>query len=706
MESRIAAVTVYRQGARVSRVCELDGAGDREIRISGLPLCLDDGSLRARVEALEEGAPPPIASDVRVALELGVSDPRLAPADDENLAAAADEVKRLGLACGQLEDDLRALAQLTLGPRPKRARGVEPAPSPTAARLALIELRSARSSALVAELGVKRAELRRAERRLAELADRDRRGSSARQLREHELRKVAVISLVAPEGAARRARVWIEYLVPGARWAPAYTLRFDEALEEVALTMRALVAQKSGEDWSAVAITLSTAAPQTFTDLPELASKRIGRAQSPPAKRGFRAPPRGVDELYDDYQRAARRAPAPPPAVIAAPEPKTDIAAGFDAPADEPTRAGGFQPQAMAPGLAMPVAPAGYGLPKSSGLLSGLFGGGGAAPASVSAPEQARLGPDSRRKADEDALAPAPPEALDLADYGALRMPPATAASRGTLAITSRQELYLELYLGVAAISTVDVSGALGAAQERAQAIDQARLPARHRLAWSDSYDYAYTAQTPLDVPSDGEFHNVAVVAAEAAARVVHVVVPREATEVFRVARIDNPLDAPLLAGPADIYVGSSYLATSDVRFTAKRGRMKVGLGVDQGVKVARNARFREESAGLMGGTLILRHELEVELANHSGGDIELEVRERLPVVREHEDEIKVEVGEVAPAWEPYEPEPRQDGEAPLRGGYRWRLTLADGASRKLAAAYAVRIAAKHELVGGNRREA
>jgi hypothetical protein len=715
MESRIEAVTVYRQGARVARACELDLDGPREVRIGGLPLCLDDASLTARVEALDEGAPA-VATEVRVALDLGDA---VARADDDSLEAAADEVERLRLACAQLEDDLRSLSLLSLAERPKRGRGEAPQASPTRARLALVELRAARAQALGAELTARRVELRRAERRHAELADRDRRSSSARQARSHELRKVAVVTLEVPEGAARRARVWLEYLVPGARWAPAYTLRFDEGLGKVALAMRALVAQKSGEDWSAVRVTLSTAAPQVFTDLPELTSKRIGRAQPPPPKRGFRAPPRGAEELYEDYARGLRREP-PPPQPRSEAELMPALADGVYDDHDAPADVGGLEqrlqkerPAAHAPpppGAAMPLpaqAMPTFAMPmtksRGGGMLSGLFsGGGGYAPASVE-PEMARN--LVQAGLDEGGGAPLAPETIDLADYGRLRMPPPHAATRGKLTALSRQEIYLELFVGVRAVTTVEIGAELDTARQRAEAIDEGRLPARHRIAWSDAYDYAYAAETPLDVPSDGEFHNVPVVAAEASSRVLHVVAPREALEVFRVARIDNPLDAPLLAGPADIYVGASYLATSDVRFTAKRGRMRVGLGVDQGVKVARNARFREESAGLMGGTLILRHDIEVDLANHSGAEIELEVRERLPTLREGEDEIKVELGEVAPPWEPFEPEARQDGEAPLRGGHRWKVALADGASRKLSAAYAVRIASKHELVGGNRRE-
>jgi hypothetical protein len=59
----------------------------------------------------------------------------------------------------------------------------------------------------------------------------------------------------------------------------------------------------------------------------------------------------------------------------------------------------------------------------------------------------------------------------------------------------------------------------------------------------------------------------------------------------------------------------------------------------------------------------------------------------------------------VEPDWEPFEPFPSDAGVEPLRGGYCWRLSLERGQKKSLRAAYAVKIAAKHELIGGNRRE-
>ena len=61
-------------------------------------------------------------------------------------------------------------------------------------------------------------------------------------------------------------------------------------------------------------------------------------------------------------------------------------------------------------------------------------------------------------------------------------------------------------------------------------------------------------------------------------------------------------------------------------------------------------------------------------------------------------------LGKVEPAWERWAPDvgPRDER---LRGGYRWKLALQAGAKKLVKASYEIKIAGKHELVGGNRRE-
>ncbi|HEY8143085.1 MAG TPA: DUF4139 domain-containing protein [Kofleriaceae bacterium] len=759
LASRIESVTVYRRGARVVRVADVTpGALPPQVRIGGLPLGLRDSTVRARVEPVEGNGAVPVAFDLRVALEVPQPDDALPPADDAELEAARLEVTRRERLVGQIEKELARLERLAVVGRPKGEKGQRPPASPVAARRALLTFRVERERALRGELRSARDEVDKAERRRAALEDRERRASRARQAREHELRKAVIVSLRGAEGGGSRSRLVLEYLVPGACWAPVYTVKLDDGMTGAALAARAVVAQNTGEDWAAVAMTLSTAEATAWTELPELASVRIGRAQPHVAKLGWRPPPSGVDELYRDWDRAfAGRISVTGAATVTAmtttpvmtrrPEPAPPAEEEQDEFEETETlvdRRVSMPPPPPAP-QSMPLSPPGYGGAPEGAAMQTLRV---ARPASRSAPgpvaaaaagaamvfaapvaaakalakKRERSEAPARASHDTDAMtgmfdmekeaAPEPEEAGgelrvgdELLRYGELRMPAASAARRGHLVPAERSAIYLELLVEQRVHVRFDVMGAVERARQRAAQV-ASRVPPGCQLAWSEAFDYAYPAAARVDVPSDGDFHSIPLADRRTGCEPRYVVVPRESTDVFRTASVENPLEAPLLPGPIDVYLRGDFLLTSRLELTAPRGRFTLGLGVEQAIKVARNTRYREETAGLMGGALLLHHDISVEIRNNLPRAAPIEVRERLPVTVENDDDVELKLGQVSPAWEEWKQDKDSPGEAELKGGRRWRVTVPAGGKQELRADYEVKISAKHELVGGNRREA
>jgi hypothetical protein len=135
----------------------------------------------------------------------------------------------------------------------------------------------------------------------------------------------------------------------------------------------------------------------------------------------------------------------------------------------------------------------------------------------------------------------------------------------------------------------------------------------------------------------------------------------------------------------------------------AARGEITLGLGVEQSIKVARNARFKEvrEGEGVV-AMVELVHDIDIDIVNHLGRAIEIEVRERVPVAGQNA-EVQVNERDVTPAWEPWDQQER--GEV-IKGGRRWRVTVDGGGSTALRARYALRLFSNAEVQGGNRREA
>lgn len=721
LSSKISAVTVYRSGARVTRSVDITGktgSAGGLLRVDGLPLSMDDSSVATRVTESKNNSL--IVTDYRIVLDIP-DDTKSSSAPSTELHALRRKVRQLAARLKYLQAELEVSIQVPSRPTPEP--GQPPLASPLEARLALMGFANSQRDSLSGELFSTQEKLEETQEELSLLEARERESSSAGS-NEEEVRKSL---LLTTHGQASESSILnVEYFVPGACWVPSYSVRFSPDLSGADLAMRAMVVQRSGENWSDTALTLSTAASQEWHELPELQSKRIGRRQNPKPARAWKAPPTGAEELYRDYDSTFGRAlpggagqsaepelfasigasaPEPVPMPIMAMD-KAELEESYDDFDDEDTAAGEYGANALSRMVASPaMAPpaAAYAAPMKSGARKSMkkksapmrqeeltkeisFGGGGGFP-------------------DEDApaiLAATVGIDVELLAYARLRMASADSFGRGALELKSLSAVYSESVEGTT-FSKSDIASRL--AQEVYKTRDIAEVPTGHTLPWSTDYDYAFTSQSRVDLASDGQFHSIPVVSNSTKSNPRHVVVPRESTDVFRTVEVQNPFAGPLLAGPIDVYWDDAFLLTSHVDFTAPRGKVSLGLGVDQDVRVARNTHFREDTVGLMGGGLALNHKIVIDVANNTGHSIELEVRERVPNAAGDEDDIKVELKSVQPPWLDWEPLGEDAGDEVLRGGHRWELRVEAGQKQSLSASYEIKLPSKYEIRGGNRRE-
>ena len=223
---------------------------------------------------------------------------------------------------------------------------------------------------------------------------------------------------------------------------------------------------------------------------------------------------------------------------------------------------------------------------------------------------------------------------------------------------------------------------------------------ARDPLETRGKFDHRYDAEGKADVPSSGLPHRVTIGSAEGEARPRFVAVPREAAEVYREAEIPNPFAAPLHSGPVEVFVDGALLATSSVDFVDRGGLLRLGLGVEERLRVARNARVEEGSAGLLGGSTTVDHHVTIDVASSLGHPVEIEVIDRIPVTSDKDIEVKLVSS--TPVAAKLLPGDRDD---PVRGGLSWKIKVSPGEKQRIEIHYRVTLPAKNELVGGNRRE-
>jgi len=106
------------------------------------------------------------------------------------------------------------------------------------------------------------------------------------------------------------ARLELTYQLPGASWRPLYDARLDTVSGETQLVQIGEVRQGTGEDWTDVALTLSTARPSVSARLPELDSCVIDFAY-PQLYDGKRKRDKGEAELSllrDSLQQSMKTA--------------------------------------------------------------------------------------------------------------------------------------------------------------------------------------------------------------------------------------------------------------------------------------------------------------------------------------------------------------------------------------------------------------
>lgn len=671
-------VVVHSSGAVCTRSARLDlpgpppGGGTATVRVTGLPPTLHEDSLRGRVVSGPSGLR---VTDIRVeygaTLRRGDELPRLRL----DLEDAEDRESRLRDRRDRLAAEVAQVAALRAEP-PLPRRGDPPRWAPVESILALAGFVDSRLAVLHRRLRAVEEELEQADHASDVLRHRLAEASNATSTSRAAPSATALVTFAHPEQESdapaqpEPVELELEYHVPGATWAPVYQLRLDGRSGAGTLVLRACVAQRAGEDWSGVRLGLSTADLLRRADLPELRSLRIGRRQEEPAHLSWREPPAGLDDLFAGYDAAAavpvtRGLPVPPPPMaVSAPSPMP--AGGYGAAADLAAPAPARAPVTRSRSAAVPHAAFAPAAPGGPALESDGFG----------------AAPDVRPPA-----APAAPGA-DLLDYARLTLAgPDAPEGRGTLRPASRAAHPV-------AAEYQRRAAAVGRLARPAHAVDVRRS--------AGSFDYRFDTAAPVDVAADGRWHTVPVSEVQVSTEFEYVCVPAVDPAVFGTVLVTNTSGHALLAGPVDVMVDGDFVLTAPLPTLAPGQRQAVGVGVAESVRVARRAHMRESTAGLRGGTTVLDHTVEIDVANRLPYPVVVQVRERVPVSADKD--VRIEEHKASPPWTAAERPVDGQEDDYVRGVRSWRVPLEPGSTATLNGGYAIRLPAGKAVVGGNRR--
>jgi uncharacterized protein (TIGR02231 family) len=303
--SAVDAVTVYPDGASVTRIIAVDlPAGDNTLVARDFPLGLDASSLRVEGEAATrivigaiDARPPRAAPPVNL------------PEIDKRIEALKDE--RVNL------DGAIAAANAR---RKFAERFAEASPAGLGEKgeaRPIAEWRTA-FAAVSEEVAAADAAIREAERKQRDI---DREIARLEQDRATKPPSKLEVRIDLAATAPAHATLKVTYAVRHARWTPLYDARLDTGTKDrkpaLELIRRADITQTTGEDWSNIALAVSTVRMARGGSAPDLNSLIV---QYPPAQ-----PPRPMGLAQESYRRAM-------PAPAAAPAPADEV---MDKKADE-----------------------------------------------------------------------------------------------------------------------------------------------------------------------------------------------------------------------------------------------------------------------------------------------------------------------------------------------------------------------------------
>ena len=267
--SAIDAVTVYPDAAVVTRVANVDlPEGDSVVAFKDLPLTLDPASLRvagAGEAKIAIGAVYANVEPVAVKPPDSALEAKLASLKDER-AALGSKIDALQAKRAMILNYAKASPEkLTLDSKPLDVSQWGAAWDAVAGALAKLgdDLRPAEARAHTLDDEIKALE-----------AERQRPSPTTAP------RRAANVALSA--AAPTHATITLSYRIAGANWVPAYDASLNTSgAKSVALARRALLSQRTGEDWSNVALTLSTARVARSADAPEVRPIKIDFWQPP-----------------------------------------------------------------------------------------------------------------------------------------------------------------------------------------------------------------------------------------------------------------------------------------------------------------------------------------------------------------------------------------------------------------------------------------
>jgi uncharacterized protein (TIGR02231 family) len=180
-------------------------------------------------------------------------------------------------------------------------------------------------------------------------------------------------------------------------------------------------------------------------------------------------------------------------------------------------------------------------------------------------------------------------------------------------------------------------------------------------------------------IPSDNSAQKVPVTSARLTTQPEYATVPKQLTTAYLTAKVFNNSEFPLLAGPMNVFLDGTFVATSQLGTVMAGEKFDLALGADEGISVKhkRVQKFTEET-GLMSKSTRITYEYLLTIQNNKRTTERVVVTDQVPVSRNELIIVKV----LAPDAKTAAPD--------AEGLLKWTLDLKPAEKRELTVKFTV----------------
>jgi uncharacterized protein (TIGR02231 family) len=182
-----------------------------------------------------------------------------------------------------------------------------------------------------------------------------------------------------------------------------------------------------------------------------------------------------------------------------------------------------------------------------------------------------------------------------------------------------------------------------------------------------------------VTVPSDNSPQKVPITTIALAAKPEYLAIPKHVLAAFLTDKVTNTSDFPLIAGPMNVFLDGTLVASSRIATVMPGEKFDLALGADEGISLKRklNSRFTED-AGIVSKRTRITYDFTLTVQNNKRAAATISLLDQVPVSRN--EKIVVTIAE------PTEDEAKREAD----GTVKWTLDLQPGEKRELPLKFSV----------------